>query len=333
MPPRSVCGQRGVPVTSRRTRFNLTQPGALRLWSTEELLQLPPPTWLIEDILPTGGLVGLYGAPGSFKSFLAIDIALSVGTGLPWQGHAVRRGFALYISAEGGTGIGKRAQAWITARRQEPAQAHVAWLTEAIPVSADSDYMERLLSRLNDEVRERPGLVIIDTLARCFDGDENQQEDMGRFIGGVDKLRQEFKATVIVVHHTRLDGERERGNTAFRGAADTMISIARKGQWSVALTCNKQKDAEEFKPVVLKLQPVSGTDSCVIAAERGLAKTSKVADVLQVLQRTGPMTWDAWFHAVSSTPGLNIPRTSFSRYVVELKETGAITKENGVWRV
>lgn len=261
-------------IIGRPAVLSLTHPGPLRLFNTGELLRLPPPTWLIDRILPVGGLVGVYGQPGVGKSFLAIDMALAVASGHPWQRHVVHPGFVLYVSAEGGTGIGKRVQAWLSNFGYTAAQPNIAWLTQSVAISSTSEDMNVLFTRLSDELEERPVLVAIDTLARCFDGDENQQEDMNRFIAGVDRLRREFGTTVIVVHHTRVDAERERGSTAFRGAAETMIRVNRASTTApLAIVCNKQKDADEFPQMSLHLRTlpvtVAGvrTSSCVLVSD------------------------------------------------------------------
>lgn len=278
--------------------------------------------------MPLGGLVGLYGPPGVGKSFIAIDMACSVAAGGFWQGRKVKEGYVLYVSAEGGSGIGKRVKAWSISRGVEARDIRVAWLTESVPVNADSEGMDTLLERI-EEADERPSLVIIDTLARCFDGDENQQEDMGRFVAGVDRLRRGFDATVIVVHHTRLDGDRERGNTAFRGAADTMLSVERR-HGKLMLVCNKQKDAEDFDPIELKLKSVPECESCVLEVGRTHTKAHKASAILAILAEYGTLSYDEWLR---STNLAGIPKTTFLRHLVGLKKTGEIIKENGVYRL
>ena len=317
-------------MASRPSILALTKPGPLRLFNTTELLRLPPPRWLVQDILPAGGLVGLYGPPGAGKSFIAIDLALAVASGKLWHGHSVEQGFALYVSGEGGTGIGKRVQAWLSSNQASTNDVNIAWLTESMPISSTSEDMDVLFGRLNDEIEQSPSLVVIDTLARCFDGDENLQEDMGRFIAGVDRLRREFRATVIVVHHTRLDAERERGSTAFRGAADTMLSVARKVQHgSIELVCNKQKDAEEFgtlwfdlKVVPVTMRGVADT-SCIVESQA----QSRSAAILAMLAQ-GPCTFSEFRRG-----RFHIPKTSLHRGLLELAGSGQIIKENGVYRL
>ncbi len=308
---------------SRPSAFQLTGPGPLRLYSTAELLCLPPPEWLIHNILPEGGLCGLYGAPESTKSFLALDIALSVATGLQWQGNAVRQGFSLYVAAEGGPGISKRVRAWMQTHNITDVP-YMAWLIESIAVHNESNDMDVLIERLDNELQEAPGLIVIDTLARCLEGNENEQEDMGRFVAGLDRLRHEYGATVLAIHHTRLDGERERGNTAFRGAMDTMMSVTRNRQENtIEVECAKQKDAEHFPGMSFQLELVPEMDSCVLLRTdiENVQKTKHIIDFLA----NGPMRWDEW---LSST---GLAKTTFHRSFSELVKTGQIIKENGLW--
>lgn len=312
-------------MSSRPSTFTLTKPGAQRLYSTEELIRMPPPTWQIDNIIPTGGLVGLYAAPGFGKTFVAIDMSLCIASGSPWMGFPVVQGYVLYISAEGGTGIGKRVQAWLHDRKVSPSDAPVAWLTEPVPVFPGSGGIDRLVERIENEVCTRPTLIVIDTLARCFDGDENQQEDMGRFVAGVDLLRTTFNATVLIVHHTRLDGERERGNTAFRGAADTMLNLDRS-KGLLTLHCNKQKDAEEFGSIGMGLKVVPEFESCVISQPpQNTNKKSKADLILRVLQT--PQTFD---EALLSS---RLSKTTFFRVLMELEKSGQIIKENDKWAI
>jgi archaellum biogenesis ATPase FlaH len=314
-------------VSSRPSQFVFTQNGPLRLYSTLELLNLPAPTWLVDKAIPAGGLVGMYGQPGVGKSFISIDLAMCVATGTPWFSRDVAQGFVIYISAEGGTGIGKRVLAWLATHQIHPQDANIAWLVESIPVSTDSTQMGQLLDRIVDEVRRHPSLIIIDTLARCFDGDENLQEDMGRFIAGVDLLRKELGCTVLVVHHTRLDGNRERGNTSFRGAVDTMIAIERSDDL-IELKCNKQKDDEEFPDIQLELVKVDGTDSCVVMASAGPADDSAALDeMVAALVQVQPAKWDQW-EAVSG-----LTKSQFMKRYSKLKASGRVLKNKvtGLW--
>jgi hypothetical protein len=307
--------------------FALTTQGPVRLYSTQELLRLPPPTWLVDNTIPEHSLAGIYGAPESTKSFAAIDLALCVSTGSTWHGKAVQQGLALYVAAEGGPGISKRVRAWLQHRGQRATDANVAWLIESIAVYAGSDDLDRLMSRLDDELDACPRIIILDTLARCLEGDENQQEDMGRFISGMDKLRHAYGSTVVAVHHTRLDGGRERGNTSFRGGLDTMILVERPDKLApaVTLSCEKQKDAEHFESLDLRLEVVEGTDSCVLVDHNPKAERDNRKALVLACLDDGPLSWDEWLESS------NLPKTTFHRHFSDLKKSDEIVKENGLW--
>jgi hypothetical protein len=274
-------------------------------------------------------MVGLYGPSGIGKTFIAVDLGMCVATGTPWDNREVDQGFVLYISAEGGAGIAKRFFAWLVEHRMEPREADIAFLLDSIAVTSDSEAMLVLVERIVHEVRRSPALIIIDTLARCFDGNENEQEDMSRFVAGVDLLRKEFDATVLIVHHTRLDGNRERGNTAFRAAADTMMSV--EGQEDrMTLKCNKMKDDRDFEDIELVLRPIEGTDSCVVVpASGGVSDTQALDEMVAYLMQIQPAKWDDWM-AVSG-----LTKSQFMKRYAKLKTLGRVAKDkvSGSWSV
>lgn len=314
---------------SRPSQFPFTQSGPLRLYSTAELLNLPAPTWLVDKIIPAGGAIALWGMPGAAKSFIAIDIAMSVATGRDWNGHAVERGFVVYVSAEGGAGIGKRARAWLQANGVAARDADLAWLVESLHVGLGSDQLEAFCERLDHEVRRDPTLIVIDTLARCFEGDENLQEDMNHFVAGVDLLRKRFNCTVLVVHHSRLDGTRERGSSSFHGAMDMMMS-AEKDSLQIVVKCKKQKDDEEFEDILLELVKVDGTDSCVVMPNSSVANEAQMLDeMVAALVQVQPCSWDTWRDQTGFT------QSKFMKGYQRVKASGRARKNaaSGLWEV
>ncbi len=70
-----------------------------------DILSLPDPEWLIENLLVKGSFAVLFGAPGVGKSFLALSWALSLAAGKPWLDRAVIGGPVVYIAAEGFGGL------------------------------------------------------------------------------------------------------------------------------------------------------------------------------------------------------------------------------------
>jgi hypothetical protein len=311
--------------SSRPSAFLFSQQGPYRLYSTTELLKLPPPAWLVDKVIPKGGFVTLYAPPEHYKSFLALDIALAVATGRSWQGHAILEpgGFVVYIAAEGVNGLGKRALAWLGHHGVDPETPDIAWLTESLAITADSDALLDLLVRIEQEVRRVPVLVVIDTLARCFPGKESTE--LGAFVAGVDVLRHKFKCAVLVVHHTRLDASRERGGTELRAASDAMLAVAREDQ-QITVSCEKMKDAEHFEDIQLQLRTVEGTESCVLVGAVGSGALED--SIVSLLHQYGPLSWNDWRDLCLANGYAAFVSVSARKSV-----RARIEKVGGLWRV
>jgi RecA-family ATPase len=231
--------------------------GRFRLYTVDDLEHLPEPQWLIEGILPEDGLAMMYGEPGGYKTFLALDWGLCISAGITWHGRTVRRGDVVYVYAEGAKGLPKRIAAWRKSRGGDVSGFRA--LPTSLNIRNEND--RRRLVRLIQEAHVAPALVVIDTLARNFgDGDENAQKDMNAFVAGCDDLREALPdATVLVVHHSGKDPSRkDRGSTSLRGAADTVMRV--KHRTLVELSCEKQKDAEPFETIRMSATKVDLPD-------------------------------------------------------------------------
>lgn len=254
----------------------------LRLVTLSQLKNRPAPTFLIDQVVVTGSLAFLTSKPGGGKTFIALAMSLAVATGLDFVGHETKRGPVLYVVGEGITGFYQRAHAWARHHglRDDPENFYV--LEEPVQMRS-GDSVERLEAALAT-LPMAPALIVIDTLARSLvGGDENSARDVGEWIAGVDRLRRNTGATVLVVHHTgKAEGAVYRGSSAMEGAADTMLSLSGPTD-SLELKCDKQKDSEPFAPMPLKLTALG--DSLVLttrAKGEGLRKSD--LDVLAVIE-------------------------------------------------
>src|SRR6476620_11187022 len=83
------------------------------LYTVAQLLAMPDPQWLVNGVLPESGLAVVYGPSGVGKSFVALDLALSIATGRDWNAHKVEAGTVVYVAAEGSVGVQQRVRAWL----------------------------------------------------------------------------------------------------------------------------------------------------------------------------------------------------------------------------
>ena len=220
-----------------------------------ELSQLPPTDWLIKGVLPSAQLYSIYGASGSGKTFVALDLGFSIAMGRPWRGCRVARGRVVVIAAEGGTGIGKRGEAY--ARHHgidlETVDLHV--------ITAAPNFLEEMdVAEVIGEIRALGDVVavFVDTVAQVSPGaNENTSEDMGRVLASMRLIAETTGALVVAVHHAGKDPTKgARGWSGFRAAMDGQMEVTRHENGSRELRLDKMKDGEDGLRWGFKLEVV-----------------------------------------------------------------------------
>lgn len=211
--------------------------------------------YLVKGLLNVGSLSVVYGPPACGKSFFVIDLAYSVALGLEYNGSRVKGGSVLYCALEGSTGVKNR----LIAQREDKGVADnffVCSTSFSMFTEEGKDQVFDLIDKIESDGREKPSLIIIDTLARTMaPGSENAVEDMGQLVKHLDELKEETGAHVMLVHHTGKDKARgARGSNALLGAVDTELSIEESGGVR-CLKATKQKDMDLGSPAYFKLVP------------------------------------------------------------------------------
>ena len=216
-------------------------------------IEIRPPDWLLRGMLERDTLAMVFGDPGSGKSFLSIDWACRIATGTPWRGHAVPGGPVVYIAGEGQQGFGRRIRAWEVFNDVKLDGAPL-FVAPAVGIT-DSESLNELVVAIEEQAGP-PALIVLDTLARCFGGgDENSTQDMGLFVAACDDLRKRFGCTVLVVHHSgHSDKNRARGAIALKAALDAEYRMSKTDR--MLLTATKMKEADLPPHVVMDLNTV-----------------------------------------------------------------------------
>ena len=212
-----------------------------------------PVEWLVNRVIPKKGFVALYGPPGSFKSFIALDLAAAIARGTQWMGQEATpsdNGAVIYIAGEGHGGIGARIKACrIHHEIHESIPIYI--LRHQINLRSSAEDINSLMLAVAELAETRQlkiDLIVIDTLARAFGGgNENSSEDMGAFITSCGHLQQVFESALLVIHHSGKDQAKGlRGHSSLLGAVDTELELLRfDDQPRGVVTVSKQKDGED----------------------------------------------------------------------------------------
>ena len=242
-------------------------PRGVALLSLSDVLNSPPPEWLVRDLVPARGVVVIAGHPGAGKTFAALDLAMRVARSEPvWMGHRIRRRVpVVYAPLEGHAGIGGRLRAWMVANDADGDTGTLHVLDRWVGPPLLSSKGAAALRHALHELPERPGVVIIDTLAAASGCDENDASEMGRVIAEVQRISTELECVVVLVHHLRKPDRAShraeptmhdlRGSSALLGAADQVIGVHVPDRRSTARTLSvlKSKDGPGVPDITFRL--------------------------------------------------------------------------------
>ena len=225
--------------------------GILNLRSSAEIREMPDPPYLVNGVMPEGVIFQVYGPAGQFKSFLVLDVLLSVANGVPWMGHGVTRaGPVVYVLSEGRQDVGARTRAWLDAH-PGCTDDSLLWSVEQGLNLLDGETVESIVTRLPEDTV----MVVFDTQQdHMVGGDENSSRDMGVLIEAFKQIRRRTGAIVGTVHHTGWDTSRERGSSAQRGKFDLVIPVNQR-----VIACKKSKYGRPFEPIRFEMVAVGSS--------------------------------------------------------------------------
>jgi hypothetical protein len=247
--------------------------------------------WTVKHVVPAASIGMLFGGSGTFKSFIALDLALHVVHGLPWMGRQTVKGQVLYIAAEGGAGLWGRIDAWHRARNLKWEKAPLFVVPAAIDLTVDA---WRVVDAAQ-AIGACPAMVIVDTLSQTYSGEENSANEMAAYLREIGmRFRALWACSVLLVHHTgHAATERPRGSSAIRANIDFLLGVFRDEKEMLAtLSCVKQKDGELFKDAMFALKVMQlgvdeDNDEVTSLVARHLGSEDEVQRARQAEQEAG----------------------------------------------
>lgn len=213
-----------------------------------EINDYTPTEWIVQNVIPSKGVVTVYGASGSGKTFLALDMMAAIANGLDWFDRHTKQVPVTYVGLEGEAGLRNRMYAYI---KHHQRSANIFVITEKMDLRNGDDVM-----RLIKTIRQRGhnnGIVCIDTMAKSAPGmDENHSADMSSYIHMVEHIAVETGGCVMLIHHSGKDTDRgPRGHSSFLAGIDAAIQVMRESddnhirKWSTKKVKDGTDDAEE----------------------------------------------------------------------------------------
>lgn len=214
------------------------------LFSAAELAGRPVPArqWLVPDMIPARTVTLLGGDGGTGKSLLALQLAVAAVAGLRWIGLPVTTGPALFLSAEDEEDELHRRLADVAegmgidlARLRDLRVLSLAGKDALLATVAPKDNKLKrtdLLGQIEKVLhRHRPALLVLDTLADLYGGNENDRAQVRQFVGILRGIAMRHNCAVVLLAHPSLSGlssgSGTSGSTAWNASVRSRLYLER----------------------------------------------------------------------------------------------------------
>ena len=217
----------------------------------------PLSPWLVQGLWSDQAVGILGGEPKCCKSFLALDLAVSVASGAPCLRQFPVRytGPVLLFPAEDSLAVVRQ--------RLERICSAAGVGFQSLPVEVITVPSLRLdapkdRERLSNTVQAlQPRLLILDPLIRLHRVDENDASQIAALLSYLRQLQRTFHVAVLVVHHARKDanatrpGQALRGSSELHGWGDSNLYMRRRGAQLTLSTEHRAAASQDHIPLQL----------------------------------------------------------------------------------
>jgi hypothetical protein len=259
----------------------------------------PQTQWLIQGLWSDQAVGILGGEPKCCKSFLALDVAVSVASGAAClrQFPVRRTGKVLLFPAEDSLAIVRQRLEGIAGAAQVDFQSLPVEVITAPSLRLDTPSDRQ---RLTQSVQAlQPILLILDPLIRLHRVDENDATQIATLLSYLRELQRQFGLAVLLVHHARKDshssrpGQALRGSSELHGWGDSNLYLRRKGSQLTLSTEHRAAPSQDHIPLQLT---ESGSTMALSVLTGPLAQPStqptpleRVRQALAQLQEPAPV--------------------------------------------
>ena len=214
--------------------------------------------WLVEELWCARSVGVIGGAPKCAKTWLGLDMALSVATGTPCLGkYAVPEPgpVLVYLAEDALLVVRERIEGMARHRGLDLDRVEIYVITAPV-LRLDRD---RDRTRLWETARRlRPRLLLLDPLVRLHGIDENHAGEVAELLAYFRSLQRQLDLSVLLVHHTRKNaadgvaaGQGLRGSGDIHAFGDSNLYLRRTKEH--LMLSSEHRAAPASAPVYLEL--------------------------------------------------------------------------------
>lgn len=290
--------------------------------------------WLVEWLWPRRAVGVLGGPPKALKTYVGLDLAISVASGTDCLSRFPVRetGPVLaYLAEDAGEQVRGRTAALAKGRGLDLDALDLFLITSPVLWLDDPEHRERLASTIEEL---RPKLLLLDPLVRLHRQDENDVRSVSALLGHLRELNRTYDLAVVLVHHTAKK-ERAHPGQALRGSGDIYAWLdaglyLAKRKSGIHLTI-EHRSAPAPGPFALSLEmDADGAAQLTVSEPGGEEERDAVPDLaaaaLEEIRRSNePLTRGAL------RDRLGVRNERLGGVLAALENQGRIERRNGGW--
>jgi RecA-family ATPase len=289
--------------------------------------------WLVEGLWGASSVGVIGGAPKCAKTWLGLDMALSVATGTACLGkYAVPEPgpVLIYLAEDALPVVRDRIEGMARHRGLEVADVEIQVITAPVlRLDRDPD-RTRLLETTK---RFRPRLLLLDPLVRLHGIDENHAGEVAELLAYFRSLQRQLAVSVLLVHHTRKNaaggvtaGQGLRGSGDIHAFGDSNLYLRRTKEHLVL--SSEHRAAPATPPVHLELVATDAetTHLEVIAEFQDGKRRSLEQQVLDLLAE------GAVFTRAKLRDSVGVKNERLGAVLESLEQTGRLCRTPAGWQ-
>lgn len=228
--------------------------------ANELAVQTIETTWLIQSLWAHDAVGIIGGAPKCCKSWLGIDMAVSVASGTPCLGRFPVQNpgpTLVYLAEDSIPVVRSRIDALCAHRRLDIHNLNLFAITASslrLDLASDQKRLQATLASL------RPRLVLLDPLVRLHRLDENSAAEISNLLGFVREMQRLHETAMVLVHHASKKhhaqpGQALRGSSDLHAFGDSNAYLARNGNRLILTLEHRAAKPPEPLELALMSQP------------------------------------------------------------------------------
>ncbi|HHH28812.1 MAG TPA: AAA family ATPase [Polyangiaceae bacterium] len=244
--------------------------------------------WLVEGLWTENAVGFIGGAPKLGKSWLGLDLALSVATKTPCLGvHQVPEAgpVLVYLAEDHPSEVRLRIDGLCRHRGLDLDKVKIDVIT-APTLRLDLDGDRRRLAGAVQDLR--PKLLVLDPLVRLHRRNENDAAEVSELLAFLREMQRTYDVAIAVVHHMRksgsvADGQALRGSGDFHAWTDSALYLRRvRGR---LLLHAEHRSAPSPAPFPIELVVGADSETAHLEVQRDTDASNEKANQTPLVER------------------------------------------------